>query len=342
MKKNLLKTLSIISFCSASAIAQPTLTASGINPVVGDYYSFKYCNYANPGNSGANQTWNLTSLTPTATANYSSSNPSSTPYASSFTSSNFSMNNSTGLYAFYNAGSSSLQNTGNASPSGTTSVVMSYSNPEDMLHFPFNMNNSYTDTWAANFVSNGINFARTGSTSVTYDGYGTLSLPNGTYNNVVRVHFVQTFQDVYTFASMTNTITYSNDEYLWYLNGNHQPIAAVYTATNSVNGTSQQGLYLNVIQSGVKELDNFASSVLAFPNPASNEINFSFQQDLQINQIELCDLSGKVVYSESINPFKISNNVHTINLNNYNDGMYFVKFRSNDGSVEIKKINILN
>lgn len=85
MKKKLLKSFAIITACSTAAFAQPTLTATGINPVVGDAYTTKMCNYVSPGSAGANQTWDLSSMTVAGTINYTSANPSSTPMAANFT-----------------------------------------------------------------------------------------------------------------------------------------------------------------------------------------------------------------------------------------------------------------
>ena len=335
MKKNLLKTLAALTLFTSAAIAQPTLTATGINPVVGDVYILKQGNFVNPGSAGANQTWNLSSLASTSTTTYNSSNPSSTPYASSFTNSNFSMN-SGGVYTFGNTSSSAWQNTG-AYGNG---VLFAYSNPEDYLHFPFNMANTYTDTWAVNFTSNTIPFARTGTTTVTYDGYGTLTLPNGTFSNAVRVHFYQSFKDVYTYASVTNTITYSNDEYMWYLNGNHQTIAAVYTSSNSSTaGTQQSGFYVNNIVSSVNDYDNVSSNIISYPNPASEEINFDFLNSTEIKEIQFYDLTGKQILVEKINSHEMDNTIK-VKLDQFTTGIYLVKFISVDGSAGTKKITI--
>lgn len=338
MKKNLLKTLAALTICSSASIAQPTLTATGINPVVGDSYILKQGNFVSPGSAGANQTWNLSTLVSTSTASYTSANPSSTPYAASFTNSNFCMNEATnGVYVYGKTSTTAWQNTG-AYGGG---VLFAYSNPEDFLHYPFNMGNTFTDPWAVDFVSGGMNFARTGTTSVTYDGYGTLTLPNGTFSNVVRVHFYQSFQDVYTFASTTNTITYTNDEYMWYLNGNHQTIAAVYTSANSTapGQTQQSGFYVNSIVSSVNEYDNVSSNIISFPNPASDEINFNFINNVEIKEIQIYDITGKLMLTEKINFLELDNGIN-IKLNDFSNGIYLVKFISVDGSVGTKKITI--
>lgn len=338
MKKNLLKTLATLTICSSALIAQPTLNSNGINPIVGDVYILKQGNFVSPGTAGANQTWNLSGLVSTSTASYTSTNPSSTPYAASFTNSNFSMYNAAGgVYVYNNTSASAWQSTG-AYGNG---VLFAYSNPEDLLHYPFNMGNTYTDPWAVNFVSGGMNFARTGTTTVTYDGYGTLILPNGTFSNAVRVHFYQSFQDVYTFASTTNTITYTNDEYMWYLNGNHQTIAAVYTSENSTapGQLQQNGFYVNSIVSSVNEYDNVSSNIISYPNPASDEITFNFINNTELKEIQVYSITGKLLLTEKVNHIESQNGLN-IKLNDFSNGIYLVKFISIDGSTGTKKITI--
>jgi len=57
MNKKLLNLMagSLVLICSVS-IVQPTLTATGSNPIVGDSYTLFNGNYVSQGNSGANQT----------------------------------------------------------------------------------------------------------------------------------------------------------------------------------------------------------------------------------------------------------------------------------------------
>ena len=64
-------------------LAQPTLTATGINPVISDQLSTETAQYVTPGNSGANQTWTL-AMTSSGNSTTTGVAPSSTPYASSF------------------------------------------------------------------------------------------------------------------------------------------------------------------------------------------------------------------------------------------------------------------
>jgi len=331
MKKNLLKTLAAFTLCSTVAISQPILTATGINPVVGDLYTLKMGNYVSPGASGANQTWDLTGINTSNTINYTSQSPSATPYASSFTTSNFSMNNGSGIYAFMNTSATALQNTG----AYAQNVTFSYSNPEDMLHFPFNMSNTFTDTWACNFTNGGVSFVRTGTTTVTYDAYGTLAIPTGTFTNVTRIHFYQAYNDVYS----GGTINYTNDEYQWYLNGTHQALAGVYTFNNDVSGQSQVGFYSHAGPVSVNEHHNIASGIRMYPNPATDELNVTLNGNVKLKEVQIYDMTGRLKLTETINGLDANDHL-TVKLADFSAGIYLVKFISVDGAVGTKKITV--
>ena len=108
-----LHSLIIVGFalmCSVS-LAQPILTATGMNPVLGDDVSSYYNTVStSPGNSGANQTWDLSAMPATTLYILTFVDPASTPYTSSYLNSNIALDNSTqNSVAYYNTSSSASQ-----------------------------------------------------------------------------------------------------------------------------------------------------------------------------------------------------------------------------------------
>lgn len=273
MKNSTLKNLLLsLTVAPIGLLAQPTLTATGINQVIGDQITSNNTQYVSPGSAGANQTWNLSSMSSSGSGTTTIVSPASTPNGSSFSNATIAMQSGS-TYAYYKTSASAWQYYG----ADNGSTVLAYSDPEDQLHYPFTFNNSFTDTWACTFT-NTYTFYRTGSSTVTDDGYGTLTTPDGTFTGVTRVHFVQTYQDSANISSVPYVITYSNDEYMWYLNGNHYPIAAVYTLTTSAGSPITGGLYLSNVVSGIEE-QNGMSSLTMFPTLASDNINFTYSVD---------------------------------------------------------------
>ena len=288
MKKSLHLLLVGNLFSAVSAFAQPVLTAAGINPTVGISNTSNAANYVSPGGSGVSQTWNLSAMTSTGSSVTTFIAPSSTTYASSFPSANVAINLGSGSYSYYKTSSTAWQNEGVASGSGP--VIMSYSNPEDFLRYPFTFNSGYTDTWATTFVSGTTTFYRTGSTVVTADSYGTLITPSGTFSNVLRVHFYEDYQDSANISGNPFIIPYQNDEYMWYLNGNHNPIATVWSLTANAS-TSQGGSYM-INVSGINEPSSLVSFNI-FPNPASENLTIDISlKEKQKVDIKLFDEAG--------------------------------------------------
>lgn len=151
---------------------------------------------------------------------------------------------------------------------------MSFSNPEDLLRFPMTYLTSYTDAWSVNYNSGGMMMYRTGTTTITADGYGTLIVPSGTYTNVMRIHMVQTYKDSADFGGTPYIINYSNDEYLWQNNSSHISLAATFTFTTGTTVFSQ-GFYKGT-PVGIDEIDGVLNGFQLFPNPASDKINIGF------------------------------------------------------------------
>lgn len=322
MKKNLLNLMtgSLVLICSVS-IAQPTLTATGINPIIGDSYTLNGSGYVSPGSAGASQTWNLSTMSGASAGLTNVVSPASTTYGSSFTTSTVGANNATaGTVNYYKTSSAALQNSGIAS--GTTPIV--YSNFEDYLHFPCAFNNTFTDSWAASFVSGGYTFYRTGSTTVTADSYGTLITPNGTYTNVMRIHFVQVYQDS-AYVGMPYIITYNNDEYMWYKDGAHVQIAAVYTLTSSSGGPYTGGSYV-LGSVGINNAADFISSSNVFPNPAVDKltVDFTLTENKKVDVQLYNALGQKMEQNQSANGVQGLNTVQ-LDVATLPQGIYFAQ-----------------
>lgn len=326
MKNSTLKKMMLAGMCAPLALlAQPTLTATGINPVVGDQYTTQTAQYVNPGSPGANQTWNL-AMSSSGATNSTGVAPSSTPYASSFPTATVAFG--TNPYVYYKTSSSAMQMNGVVSGAG---VVISYSDNEDLLRFPATYNNSYTDDWAATFTSASYMYYRTGSTAVTTDGWGTLTTPAGTYSNVMRVHFVQTYQDSTNIMSQPYVISYVNDEYMWYLEGNHTPIAAVYNLTISTGSPVTGGFYISTVVSNVEETSAF-SSLNVYPTLASDQVNFAYQLDEAADvNIAVYDATGKQALSTQNVQSYAGENKTTISVAELPAGIYFATLTTAEG-----------
>jgi hypothetical protein len=217
---------------------------------------------------------------------------------------------------------------------GTSSSVATYSNAEDFLHYPFSINNTYTDPFVGSYVSGGYTWYRKGNVTVTADSYGTLITPSGTYANVLRVHMVETYTDS-AFVGMPYTLSTSTDQYTWYRNGTHQMMANVFTATIMGN-TTNGGAYL-AGSVGINE-NSLLTSESLFPNPASERltVEFTLTESRKVT-IKICnELGQESEISQQIQGLQ-GGNTAQLNINELAEGIYFARIIVDGNLISTKR-----
>ncbi|MCD6068299.1 MAG: hypothetical protein K0S33_3125 [Bacteroidetes bacterium] len=333
MKKRLLFISSTL-VCLAGSLAAQTLTATGTNPVVGDVYIMNVGSYTSPGTAGANQTWNLSAIGTGTAQTTNMVTPASTPGGSSFPGTNVCASAGSGYYSYYTTSASAWQNGGVLGTNGT----IPYSDKEDLMRFPFSYTNTYTDPFAATWVSSGgYTTYRSGSVTVTADGYGTLTTLAGTFSNVMRVHFHEVYQDSTDFGGFPYVIEYDNDEYMWYLNGNRGPIAAVYTIM--VNGSpSTVGLYKPTVAVGIDENTENDQLFTLFPSPASDQVSIRTKGLNDVETIRISSISGAGVAQMNAAEVFTTNGNYTLDVSTLPSGIYFVELTNKEGVSARKKL----
>lgn len=129
--------------------------------------------------NGANQTWDLSTVTlqPIGTLDFIAA--AGTPYASTYPAANWVWRqNVTGVgsqYMYLNFSSSAVEVLATGVPLETNN----YTNAKTVLQFPFSLGQSVTDSYTDN--------DGTSSVTWTYAGHGTAITPLGTYSNIVKV-----------------------------------------------------------------------------------------------------------------------------------------------------------
>lgn len=107
--------------------------------------------------------------------------------------------------------------------------------------------------------------------------------------------------------------------------------------TSKKCGDSTFTMEVPVIGIGLNEaLSN--SEFKVFPNPATNQLNISFEQDAVNLNIELNSVSGSTVYSEKVSDMS---GIKTLNVSNLAQGMYILNIKSEEGKlVYTQKVSI--
>lgn len=112
-----------------------------------------------------------------------------------------------------------------------------------------------------------------------------------------------------------------------------------YTVTVTHKGTLNASLQnYSLIVSGPQinlDAEQFVankSSINVFPNPTSNVLNFDASDFTQISQVQIIDLSGKIINTN----FNL--NQKSIDVSNLQTGVYFIKFTTDRGIITKKFI----
>ena len=72
-----------------------------------------------------------------------------------------------------------------------------------------------------------------------------------------------------------------------------------------------------------------------YPNPTDDKLTISIQSGIEVEDLNLIDLSGKLIKPKSI--FKNKNNIE-INVSNLNEGIYMLELISNK---EVDKVKVI-
>jgi Secretion system C-terminal sorting domain len=334
------KTLTLLFITSSFiAFSQPIITAPTNMFAVGDKtYSMYGDTNVVEGNSGANQNWDFSSIVPSGSpiiTNYIS--PVGTPYESNFPVANLcaqSTNGGVSSYQYYKTDSSNISYYGYASPS----LIYLQSDPEIQNRYPMTYYSNFSDSSEAHYTTNSIDVYRICSSTSMVDGYGTLTIPSGTYQNVLRVKVVQNYIDTFMNSSTlvgTGTATITN--YYWISAVTKSQLLFVYYANSLELGQashSKMVVYYPGILNGISEI-NTQSKFSVFPNPATNSITLSTSANTSITQLTLVDILGK----KYLLNYKKENENFVIDMSEFPNGIYFLQATTNNG-ILYKKVLI--
>ncbi len=322
MKKTIFL-LALFTALHGFLLAQPTLQMSVV-PDIGDVITIQEAdtNSVNPGNGGANQTWNFAGILPLSGSPaipYVYLDPANTPaqYAAKFPMANLAVkiDIDTVVYGY------SRKEANQYSLLGIKNdfIEQLYTNPDIQLK-TLTYGGSFSDDFA-NYTDagSGIIFYADGSRTVTYDGYGTLVLPSGTYQNAMRIKAVSSqvdsaeFMDI-KFINRTDITTYD-----WLVSGQPGVFVSVYYIHTVQEtyffpglppiitdlGTVKNANYISGLSTSIFEQPDELAGVtinMAGSNPAVDllAVKIEAEKGSENLQLLLTDISGRVLETRSL------------------------------------------
>jgi hypothetical protein len=317
----------------ATTMAQ-TLTDQSNSIQVGDVFTVHVAPYLSPGSGGADVTWDFSGLAQGTILTYSHVDPAVTGYAASFPASNVAQQLSSGEILFVQTDGSGMQQWGEV----INSEVHVYTDAERIMSYPCSYGTAWADEFTGTYTVSGMQWVRTGAISATVDGYGSLVMPYGTLDNVLRIHAVQTIQDEFDGGSQQ---TLFNIDY-FYRVGVRFPVVTVIDGlvTTDLGSFPVQSLsWIDEGTVGMADALQQSIGVQLFPNPAHAQVNVVFTSDgSTATTMQVIDASGRTVYQRGLGQRMAGIQLETIDVGAFAPGVYSLCITDGKGGRGVQRL----
>ncbi|MEX1189415.1 MAG: T9SS type A sorting domain-containing protein [Bacteroidia bacterium] len=290
-----------------------------------------------PGADGSGQNWDFSGLSSDSTFVENLVPPSTAAGASSFpeaTVANTFTQDDVVFSSFFKGDASSYSLLGSFASGSGIDLTFLYSNPIDIMRFPVGFGQSFSDDFASSINSGGFSYQRNGSVQVDVDGSGTLTTPAGTFNDVLRLKSVESYQLVglppIPGSSTSGVITSYN-----YVSAAHPGAVLLnYTITDDlINEPDTAVGYADPTYVNLSEVAS--NSFEVYPNPANEEVRINTSNKL--TAVEIIDIQGRVIYTQALN--NSTTNV-SISTSSFEAGIYLLRGLSADGKTFVQRLSI--
>ncbi|HNE27818.1 MAG TPA: T9SS type A sorting domain-containing protein [Saprospiraceae bacterium] len=277
----------------SAALAQPTLLNT-VFPAAGTQMSISIADTTGvqPGNAGADQTWDFSGLQALNMLNPVTFKPASqTAYAGEFPFANLcgvQPVDQDSAFFYYRKESSVLSVVGSVE----YGLPLQYSDPETALETPLDFGESFSDDFYRYNSMPDNQLQGMGHKTTTYDAFGTLITPLGTFQHAIRLKTVATYRDTTWLFAGYSLNEHTDIQYDWYVNGRPLPQLSIANSTGSTtffysgippmmmpNPPYKSVRYVSALTTRADEplAGAFvASSCALYPNPATETLRLEF------------------------------------------------------------------
>lgn len=335
-----MKYISTLLFACLSTymIAQTPLNASDFINAYGEAFTLDYISSpADTSGYGMNQTWNYADLEGEMPLNIFITDGDIALGSEDFPLSNniWDINEGNTFQFFYLGDSYSFM--------GQTGQSMSviYSDPQDYLHFPTTLYQTFTDSFAAEYSIQAIQGDLSGNTQAKVDGFGTLILPWGEIDNVYRVKYDISQTEIFTTQDQTIHTTSVGYAYCWFAPGYPSFLLSTTNIQVTIEGTGQTQIqsstqYLTYQPSAIFDATQADFELEVVPNPASEKLNIHLGGVPEGSAMfTIFDLQGRPLFSYSTT-IAGSTPIRSIDVSSLSAGMYLLNVRAAGRSGSIR------
>jgi hypothetical protein len=328
---NSLRLLAYSTFINLFAFAQPTLNYNNSIPAIGSDFTYHQFSNFEPGMEGIEANWDFSNLEIDESLVLYYVSSQETPHAEIIGDATMAAE-SVNTYEYFLADSSVYAKVG----SYIQPLLIDYSDPQDLLRFPFSYGSEFSDTFAASYQYQGYDINIDGVVNVVADGYGDLELPYGVVTDVIRVKYTSNYQEYFASGNIEDTVNYYAENYVWYKNDLTHLLSMTHL---EIEGSPFDfGVYLDKNHVGIQ--DELAEKVELYPNPSTDFTHIEFQlTETQNVELTIHSILGKKL--KSFKNEKLNSGFHKIplNLEEFSSGTYLLKVEI-DGEQTYKTISI--
>ena len=312
------------------------------------------------GAAGADVTWDFSGM-PIDTLSIIGINfgsPDTTEYAADYPDANLVQIAGFGGFSYYQymeASEDKLEAVGEVFPGFLTSQTF-YSDPQTLMEFPVTYQRTWDDTYAyeLQYLGSSISYEANGTSEFVVDGYGTVVLPQATFDDALRIRWTSVSMDSTSFGSESERNDYYDTTYVWLSPSYHSPLC---TGSRTRQVRTAYFVFMDTVISDSEtlfdasfSLDPFAGTTSAVrditpgkyamsiaPNPFAESLNINFTAD-RSGEMEfvLQDLQGRVVLTQRLLATSGENAV-TYPVNDLPGGMYVAMLRTESGA-DVQKL----
>ncbi|MBL8001095.1 MAG: T9SS type A sorting domain-containing protein [Flavobacteriales bacterium] len=278
-----------------AAMAQPTLTEANNVPAAGDIYSISASDADSIGSAtGANVTFGSWMLEEQSNRNKFFLAPSVSSTSAAIPAAELLSTDGGSDTLFWSSDANGLYLEGER-----TAATFAYSDKVKEMTYPCTYGTTWNDNGSATYAIGAFNVVRSVVLTGIADGHGTLQLPFGSIDNVLRVKTrkATTDQSFTTLERITNTISFYVDTVPF-------PVLRLVSDSLRVGGGAWGVTYTNEWMYGpgivgLNTLDATEVTFTCYPNPATDLVNLSV--DLDGPAIcEVVDAGGRIVLSRTL------------------------------------------
>lgn len=315
--------------------AQPVIAQADYQPVNNETFGFyESDSSANPGSAGENVVWDFSNISQGTLYNSIVKSCNGNADCANYAGASYYVEtyDSTNRVFHVNdvAGESVVARR-------TPSYTVIYSKPQTLITFPITFLGSSVDSFTYYNTTPGSAYpVGYGTLNKTYDAYGTLKTPVGTYINVIRKKIDMTQHET--------QINFNSGEhdYIWYQAGIAHPIMRIITTEFDGQYGSKSVSFTNTPPKNVTSIEDLHDEGLSFniyPNPTiSDYFNVSFNNK-DINAVVIKDLLGRTIVKKNMKMLGANTNNIGISTVGWVKGVYFVEVHTANHSY-VKKVMI--